>query len=54
MVNTGFLHISQALGMWSLVIVTLVQGSYTFWPMDFQDFSMTLNQIFITKLKSRY
>jgi len=29
-----------------------LQGSYTFWPMDFQDFSMTLNQISMTKLKS--
>jgi len=30
------------------------QGSYTFWPVDFHDFSMTLNQISTTKLKSRY
>jgi len=30
------------------------QGSYTFWPMDFQDFSMTLNQMSMTKLKSQY
>jgi len=30
-----------------------LQGSYTFWPMDFQDFSMTLNQMSTTKLKSR-
>jgi len=35
-------------------VIYQVQGSYTFWPMDFQDFSMTLNQISTTKLKSRY
>jgi len=30
------------------------QGSYTFWPMDFHDFSMTWNQISMTKLKPRF
>jgi len=33
---------------------SILQGSYTCWPMDFQDFSRTLNQISMSKLKSRY
>jgi len=39
---------------WTFRAQTDTQGSYTFWPMDFQDFSMTFNQISMTKLKSRY
>jgi len=49
--SNGVAHLGFVLTVGQHRRKTWIHGSYTFWPMDFQDFSMTLNQVSMTKLK---
>jgi len=47
LINNRAKCLSLSVNVWGIKEVTWLQtGSYTFWPMDFQDFYMTLNQWF--------